>query len=174
MAKAFKLPISARQKIGRYKEKNPTATIQEIADKFGCTYQQARKAINDWDAGALSRPRATKPPKTSKQSPFEGGKGDVSSDKSADQILEEQFLNACELLETATLSVDVRIQLIEKCYNMRKTIQQLRLEKHIKQADATLIGIIVRMFEPEAPDDRIIEIYKEAYAMYKSGNFSKS
>ena len=169
MAKAFKLPISARQKIGKYKEKNPTATIQEIADKFGCTYQQARKAINDWDAGALSRPRAN----IKQKSPFEGGKGDVSSDKSADQILEEQFLNACELLETATLSVDVRIQLIEKCYNMRKTIQQLRLEKHIKQADATLIGIIVRMFEPEASDDRIIEIYKEAYAMYKSGNFHK-
>lgn len=168
MAKAFKLPISTRQKIGKYKEKNPTATIQEIADKFGCTYQQARKAINDWEAGALSRPRATKPPKSPTRESVAG-----EERQSADQILEEQFLNACELLETATLTVDIKIQLIEKCYNMRKTIQQLRLEKHIKQTDATLIGIIVRMFEPEASDDRVIEVYREAYAMYKSGNFNR-
>ena len=117
----------------------------------------------------MSRPRATKPPKSATRESIAG-----EERQSADQILEEQFLNACELLETATLAVDSKIQLIEKCYNMRKTIQQLRLEKHIKQTDATLIGIMVRMFEPEASDDRIIEIYKEAYAMYKSGNYQRS
>lgn len=158
--KALKLCISTRQSIGKYKEKNPNATIGEIAAKFRCTYQQARKAINDWETGQLSRPRASKGEKSVKANTIT---------ESPDTLLENQFQLALSSMElNKDMPSETRIQLLEKCFSMRKIIQSLRLEKHIKRADAALIGIIIRKFEPDASDDRIIEIYQESHEKYRS------
>jgi len=50
---------------------------------------------------------------------------------------------------------------------MRKTLQQINLENHIKKTDAGIIANIIRKFKPDAGDDDIIKIYKEAVELWK-------
>lgn len=156
--KALKMTISTRQRIGKFREDNPKIPITEIAEKFNCTYQQARKAIEDWKNGNLSRPRNRK----SKNIEI----ADITTPP--DTMLENQFRIVLGSLESnLDLTVDVRTQLLDKCFSMRKQIQSLRLEHHIKRADAALIAIIIRKYEPTASDDRVLEIYQESLDIYR-------
>ncbi len=157
MAKANKLVISTRQRIGKYKEENPDTTLAELAAKFNCTFNQARKAVADWNEGTLRRPAVRK--QTIK----------IDTDSNSDEIIERQFhLAVCQLEADSEMTVETRINLVEKCIKIRKILQSLRLERHIKRADAVLFGIIVKMYEPDASDDRIIEIYNQAVEIYKN------
>jgi len=153
------LPRATRQRIGVFKRRNPNANYWEIADKFNCTYDQARRACHDYEAGKLTRsaPKA-KPIDTDI----------VSTGKTADQLLESQFEYALVSLDLdKDIRIDSRVQYLDKLFGMRKTIQQVKLESHIKRLDATIIGAIIRRYEPDASDERIIEIYKEEFVKLK-------
>lgn len=160
MAKANKLVLSKRQSIWKYKEKNADTTIQELAQKFNCTINQARKAVEDGRAGKLTRTKITK---------NKAIYTEETMNQNPDILLEKQFnIAVAELDADTTLDVESRINLLSKCINIRKTLQSLRLERYIKRADSVLFGIVIRMYEPEASDDRVIEIYKQAVEIYQS------
>lgn len=129
--KANTLTLQRRQQIGRYKEKFPTATYGEIAEKFNVTYNQARNACNDFKAGKLHRTRPRPKPKPVR---------DIVEKFSADELLERQYHTAVAALESnINIAVDERIKLLESMFQMRKILQNLRLEAYIKRADAGVI-----------------------------------
>ena len=158
--KAPKLVISTRQSIGRYKKNNPKATTNEIAAKFGCTAQQVRKAISDFNQGLLSKPKSNNKAQ------------DVGEllNRPADELLEEQYhYSIAQVSADKKLGTDVRVQMLKDIFGMRKIIQSLRLESHLKRTDAVILGIIIRRFLPQATDDDIIAIYNESLAIYRGG-----
>lgn len=153
------LPRATRQRIGVFKRRNPIANYFEIADKFNCTYDQARRACHDYEQGKLTRNM----PKTKQPKPEINIAG-----KTTDQLLESQFEYAIASLESdADIPIDSRVQYLDKLFGMRKIIQQVKLESHIKRLDATIIGAIIRRYEPDASDERVIEIYKEEFVKLK-------
>lgn len=157
--KAKQLSFSLKQKIGIYKERNPRASIRFIAELFGVTYNQARRAITQWQRGEL---RKTKP--RTKLKKIE----EIRAELTPDETLERQFHFAVAQLEsTANLAADERIRLLESLFSMRKILQNIRLESHIKRTDAGVIKEIVRKYEPNASDDDVIKIYLEAVERWK-------
>jgi hypothetical protein len=159
MAKAPQLAHSKKLEIARYKKKFPTASIVEISLHYNVTYDQARRAIMQDQAGELRR---TKP--RAKKADVEK----IIEVHDMDSLLEKQFHFALAQLERdATIAVDERVSLLDKLFSSRKILQQVRLESHIKRADSVIIAQIVRRFEPDASDERIIAIYKEELEKWK-------
>lgn len=157
--KASPLPIQKKQQIGKYKEKFPTASYHEIADNFNITYNQARSACVDYRAGKLHRTKPRPKPKAIDE---------ITDTFSADELLERQYHKAVAALESEkNLTVDERIKLLESLFQMRKILQNLRLESFIKRADAGVIKVIIKRFLPDATDDDVIKIYLEAVERWK-------
>lgn len=158
--KAPQLTLAKRQQIGRYKEKFPTATIAVIAEQFNCSYNQARNAINDYKSGKLHR---TKP--RAKYKSIE----EVKEKYTPDELLELQFHKSLAHLEKdAQIATDERIKLLEMLFSMRRILQNIRLESHIKRVDAGVIKEIIRKFIPDATDESVIKIYLEAVERWKA------
>lgn len=158
-----KTPPLSRNKqllIGKYHEANPEASKKEIQLHFGCTYNQVIHAINNFLSGKLHRK-----PVVMQQSK----RAEARQKKfTPEQMLENQFHLAIASLDIDTkLQTDERIALLEKLVNMRKRFQSMQLESHIKRTDAALLAIIVRKFKPEATDDDVVKIYKEALELWK-------
>ncbi len=159
MVKAPTIALSLRQKIGRYKDKNPKATIGECAQKFNVTYNQARRAIMQWQSGVLRRSRPKARPKDISE---------LVASHSADELLEMQYHKSIAALESNhNLATDERIKLLESLFAMRKILQALKLENHIKRVDAGIIKLIIKKYAPEVTDDEVIKIYLEAVEKWK-------
>jgi hypothetical protein len=158
--KAPALRHSTKIAIARYKKKYPTASLDEIAQKYNCTANQVRYALDQDKRGELRRsPGRTKYKDVEK----------VKSEKTADELLESQFQHAIAQLEAdGKLAADMRIALLEKLFNMMKTLQATKLVGHLKRADALIIARIVKRYEPEATDQRVIEIYREELEKHRA------
>jgi hypothetical protein len=146
--------------IGKYHEANPEASKKEIQLHFVVTYNQVIHAIKNFESGKLHRK-----PVALQQS----RKAETRQRKyTAEEMLENQFHLAVAGLDVDTkMQTDTRITLLEKLVNMRKRFQSMQLESHIKRTDAALIALIVRKFKPEATDDDVVKIYKEALELWK-------
>lgn len=156
--KAPPLILSRRQAIGRYKDKFPNASYGEIADHFNCTVDQARSAIKGWQSGELKRSR----PRVKAKSV------EVAKEKDADSLLDSQFHHSIAQLEADIKTpASERIAMLEKLTVIRKTLQQVSLQTHIKKADAIVFAAVVRRFKPDASDEDIIKIYHEIVAELK-------
>lgn len=153
MKKTPALSLSLRQRIAKYKERNPLAKISEVADQFNVTYDQARKAVADYKKGLLNRSKPRKKKSIDLSEAME---------TPADKILEIQYHTAAAQLEISSdLAVDERIAMLDKLFTMRKTLQQVRLENHIKRVDASVFSALVRKFKPDADDEEVIKYYRE-------------
>jgi hypothetical protein len=87
-------------------------------------------------------------------------------EKTAEQILMEQFHTAvAELSTQKKMDLQVRIKLIGDLTAMRRELQRLQLQSHMKAADAGVVAAIIRRYQPEATEDDVIKIYMEATAM---------
>lgn len=151
--KAHPLPKSTRVKIGRKKEKHPHLTYAELARQFGCTYDQARKAHHDYRDGGLTGLRRPK----SKVIEMEGSS------------LMEAFQTAVDRLNGDTeLTGSELVVMLERLARARHTIQQMELTGHLRRTDAEIIARIIRRYEPEATDDRVIAIYREELELWKA------
>ena len=157
--KAQKLTRQKKLAIGKYKNKNPKATYYEIAETYGCTYEQARSACVAFKAGELTRIKSRV-----KNSDID----EIVESQTADELLEGQYHTAVAQLQAETrILVEDRVKLLESLFAMRKILQQLRLESFIKRADAGVIRIIIKKFLPDASDDDVIKIYLEAVERWK-------
>lgn len=156
--KSTMLPLYIKQQIAKHKEKYPQDSARIIADKFNCTTNQVYSALKKDKAGLLKRKQA---PKKTKQI-------EKILEESTDSIIENQFKFAAAQLESnKDLAVENRIVLIEKLQNIRKSVKSMKLESHIKKIDANILASIIRRFEPEANDDRVIEVYREEFEKCK-------
>lgn len=157
--KANPLSKNQKMKIGKYADNNPNANMVDISKEFKCTYNQVLYALKLYRAGRLH----TNKPKTRKKNVDV-----IITDRSPEKIIENQFHRSLGELEAdLQLSVNDRVVMLDKLVTMRKTLQQINLENHIKKTDAGIIAIIVRKFKPDASDDDVIKIYKEALELWK-------
>ena len=157
--KATALTRQKKERIGKYKEKYPTANYYEIAQKFKCTYDQASKACKDYRNGYLFREKTETKPADIQT---------VIDTMTADELLEKQYHTAVAQLEVEkNISIESRVRLLDSLFSMRKILQQLKLESFIKRADAGIIKNIIKRFKPDATDDEVIKIYLEEYERWK-------
>jgi hypothetical protein len=157
--KAPNLTRRRRIAIGRFKEKNLTYTFYELADEFHCTYNQARKAYEDYRSGKLS----LKKPFEKKNSFLQ-----ITTLQAADELLERQYQVAMAELDAAdNLLIEDRVKILNQLCSMRKMLQQLRMEAFIKRADSGVICILVRHFLPDASDEDVYKLYISAMEQWK-------
>lgn len=153
MAKARALSRQLKIRIGRYKERNPKTTYGEVAAEFGVTYDQARTAHKQHTSGAL---------RTSKSRSKRGKVEEIITTTTADELIERQHLAALAELELdKKLGVSDRIEMLDTLCRIAKSSRTMRLEAHLKRLDAGVIARIVRRYEPDATDERVIEVYRE-------------
>jgi len=158
MAKSTKISNSTRQAIVKYKNNNPEATANEVASRFNVTPEQVNYAYQLDKAGKLKRGYSRKPPKLPTDT------GDVTTD----ELLDKEYRSAVLALSLdENINASERVDLLVKITNVRKYMQQIRLESHMKKTDAGILAIIIRRFMPEATEDTIIQIYKEAESLWK-------
>lgn len=154
MAKSPSLLKSTKERIGKYKASNPNSTIGEVANKFACSYSQARTAIEDYKAGKLKSTQKKGVSKSKIQSIIDNSLPDDSLREEYEYVLSS--IRADKKIESTQ-----RVLLLDKLISMRKTLQIISLENHLKRADAELISMIIRRFDPSATNERIIQIYNE-------------
>ena len=148
--KAHPLPKSTRCKIGKKKEGHPNLTYGELASQFNCTYEQARRAHHQFRDGHLS-----------------GRKRRRNKEVTSGGTLSDLFQSALDNALTSDLNAMESVAAVERLARSRHTIQQLELTGHMKRTDAAIIAQIIRRYEPDADDDKVIAIYREEYALWK-------
>lgn len=162
MAKAKPINVATKIRIAKHKEKHPDISITNISELFNVSYEQARRSIIDYKKGKYSRPGERGKCKKAK---------DIMEESSPDEIFESQFHLSLALLESeASIGAIDRINALEKIAKIRKSNQSIELERHLKRADAGVVAAIVRRYEPEATNERIIVVYREEFEKLKVEN----
>lgn len=158
LKKAANIAKSTKISIGRYKERNPSASIREVADKFNVTYDQARNAIQNWKLGKLKVTPARQKRKKIQE----------AKEMPTDYLLEKQYKTLLAQLDSDDkMPADARAQMLDKLFSMRKTLQQVKLESHLKKTDAQVFSALVRKFKPQASDEDVIAVYREVVESLK-------
>lgn len=156
--KAASLKNYMQSRIGKYSEDNPNVNIKDISLKFNVTYNQAYSAIQKYKAGLLKQPK----PKKDAPPPKELLELDTV------EILKKTYHAAvAELNVCSDVRISDKITMLDKAFSMRKTLQQIELEGHIKKTDAAIIAAIIRRFAPDSTDEDIIKIYREEMEKWK-------
>lgn len=147
---------SRKRKIAKFKKDNPNITYKQLAEKFGCSFHQARGAVKAFESGDLEYQKKRPPKKM--QAVYT-----VESKNDADRIdrLESITDNFLTYLEQAELQPDEKLQHINKLTQTLQTLQKMQLQAHLKEVDANIITRIIRRYEPNITNDEIIKIYHE-------------
>jgi hypothetical protein len=163
--RAKKLPIATRRRIGRHWQKT-SCSIPELAEQFGITHDQARSIVADTKSGALDKPNSTKHEERARAK----ARASILSRDPAD-ILEEQYgIALADLSLQSELSASERIKLLDALSKIKRTIQQTRLEGHIRTTDAGVIMNIMRRFQPNLTEEGAITIYREELEKWRGQN----
>jgi len=164
--KASNLTPQKRLTIGKFKSKNLNMTYYELADKYHCTYHQARGAYIDYRDGKLTRTKSRINIKDVKE---------IMLIQTADELLEKQYHTAIAALEIENkISIEDRVKLLESLFSMRKILQQLNIEKFMKNTDAGVVRIIIQKYVPDLTNDEFVKIYLEAKERWKIERKMKS
>lgn len=158
--KANALPTSTRTKIARWAVDNPSASMTEVAEKFGVTVHQARYYHQQYLSGKLTR----KPPKKAHTR-----KNRAITMKSTEELIEEQVRQAVEdLYNDAEVAPVERLDALSTAVSVRRVAQQVGLQQHLAKVKADIVAEMVRELKPEATDEDIIKLYKRAEDRVKS------
>jgi hypothetical protein len=153
MSKAHPISVTLKLRIAKHKEKHDNISFVELAQLFNVSYDQARSAVMDYKSGKLNVKNVKK---------VKSNSSEIKDKYTTEELFDSQFHQALADLEAAEdMNVLERINALEKIAKIRKALQSVRLEAHLKRADADIIAAIIRRYDPDASDERIIEIYKE-------------
>ncbi len=157
---------STKETIGKYKQDYPKATIAEIARKFSVTEGQARRAIEQFEDGTLSRKVYRQP--LAKIKKLTEGEGALS----AEEIIDKEYHRSAAALHCAThLAPDERIISLRNLVSTGGMIAKQKLEAHMKSPDAGFIMSLYRKFvNPSLTDAEIITMYFEDLDRFKLQN----
>lgn len=150
--RARALPKSTKIRIGKFYAKNQDFTFDELAVRFQCTYQQARRAAHEYASGALNGPKYRT--RRAVQA--------LALQKPAEDVLQEQYhVCAAQLAAQTDIPLSERVSLMDRLVSVKKQLQNMRLQSHMRRADASVIMVMVRRFKPEWTEDQIIAFYSE-------------
>ena len=157
--KAATIAKSLRIRIGKFREKNPDNTMQAIAEYFNVSYHQARAAWLDYSSGKLTQRRESVNNRKAMT---------IKNNMSTDALFDEQIhMSLAQVEADGSMSVADRVALLDKLSAASKNVRNMKLEAHIKKTDAGIVAAIIRRFEPDASDERVIQIYREEAERWK-------
>lgn len=132
-------------------------SVADLADRKNITYNQARNIMRKGKGGKLAAPSVMRKKDLTK-----------SLQKDFDEILNEQLKYAAAQLDVDTgMNAVDRVTMLHKLASTKKETQKMSIEAHLKTTDAVLIAAIIRRYEPDATDDRVIKIYYEELEKWK-------
>lgn len=152
--KSRRIAVSTQEEIAKVyldaKRKKQKISMQQIASRYNVTQNQVKWAIMQYRNGRFTGRRWRK-----RKLP--------DDDRPSDEILESQYQKALRKLDAdeKDLTALEYISAIGELITYRKTLQQINLAGHIRSRDAEYISELVWYFEPEASNDRIIQILNE-------------
>jgi hypothetical protein len=165
--KSSTLRASTQKKIGQFYADNPDATYPEIAHRFNITVRQAEYAVNKFLNGELEGKSNTRGSDKQTLQRAQALRTKKGFDKQA--LFQEQLeIAIVQLSLSDKLDVLARIKALESIAYLERVVQQTELVGMLKNKDGNVIREIIRLFEPDATDKRVIEIYKQAEAVWLS------
>ena len=93
---------------------------------------------------------------------------DLDFSGSLNEMIQSQASMVVQQLYNEDLDSATRTKLLEKLAKIQKDMQKTELQNHLKSLDAKIVTKLVRRFKPDADDDEVIKIYKEAVAEAKN------
>lgn len=147
------IPDLIATKIGRDKERDPSLSYIALARKHNVTYDQARYAHKRFVAGKLQRVRVQKSEKKILAEKYES---------TFDELFDQEMKFTLDLLSARGENVDPvqRSQVLER-------LQKMSITKHLRSADAGFLAFLVRKFVPDASDQQVIKLIREAQVEFK-------
>lgn len=95
---------------------------------------------------------------------------DLNFSEGLNELIKSQAAVAVQQLYQEELSGSERVKQLEKLAKIQKDMQKTELQSHLKSLDAKIVSILIRRFRPEATDNEVIKIYKEAVSEAKTKN----
>ncbi|KAB2967523.1 hypothetical protein [Zoogloea sp.] len=86
---------------------------------------------------------------------------DLESFSDVHDFMEHQIVLVARTMNKTKLGAEERLKMIKDLASMQKSLQALKLEKHLQNVDAVLVARIMRRFDQKLTDDDIIRIVKE-------------
>lgn len=157
----IKRPALSEEQCSRYykEAKKHKWSVATLKREKNITYEQARNVMRKGDSGKLQTSRT----KTKTHNVDE-----VIETLTFHEIIEHQLHYAAAQLHTdKAMCHNDKIQLLNKLVGTKAVAQKMSIESHIKTTDAEIIASIVRRYEPDASDERIILVYKEELEKWK-------
>lgn len=163
MPRSKSLDESQQQVVAEFAINHPDESDALVAARHGCSISQVRYAKKKAQAGELQIRRDHITDRL---------KADAIR-ATTDQVtlLDEQIHTVLAQLAAAPdMKVADRAAVLRTISLTKRTAQVLRLEAHMKNADAALICTLIRRFLPAATDDECITIYHEEVARCKASH----
>lgn len=161
---AKKRPALSQSQQRRYWQiaKDKRLNGKQLMREVNCTYDQALYILQLGKDGKLDTDNLS-------EKRIEEAK-ELLEDKTFDELLEDEMETSLALLTLdKTMDPKVKIPLLQKIIQTRSALQKIRLENHMNVTDAGIVAGIVRRYEPDASNDRVLTIYHEEEAKWQAG-----
>lgn len=144
------------KQIAAWKSLHPELSHKELAETFNITEAQARYSLQKYSDFALMQNT-----KNGRQI-ISGIIGDFIDEEKV--ISSQMTVILSELESNAEMAASSRLQMMNNYLTLKNKYQSLKLVKHLKGIDASIVASIIRRYEPNATDEDVIKIFKEELA----------
>ena len=157
--RASPLNPKRQRQVAIFYDKNKLSgwSAEDVATEFNCRPQQVYYAYKRYKSGTLGNP----PKKHRKVE-------EILSKEDSDTILSKQLHIALSELHADTqLTAEQRTNTLKDLIVIRKTLQQIELQNHLRRTDAEFLAWLIRKhIMPDATNDEIVKFYREAMQQY--------
>lgn len=159
--KAPSLLRSKRLAIGKDSVKFPDMTAAELAARHNCTEAQARRAVEQYNAGGLEVGR--------KRQPVAKIQRIITSDDVSTIVRRQAHYSAAALEAASFYNPDERILALNKLVATLVLIDKQELASHLKGADADFVAFLFRQFvRADLTNAEIVKLYHQYHEKWKS------
>lgn len=139
-------------------------TIAQIQLK----YKRYKPTVHQINAVKYGKVKLTATPRKDSFDSPEGAEEPVRSGRTVTELLQSNLVTSLEDMEVRTgLTPQDRSFMLEKLARVDRHIKSSQLESALGRRDSSVIAALVRLYEPNATDEDIVRIYKQAVEITK-------
>lgn len=153
--KSAQLSDGQRQEVADWAVNHPEESDREVGLRFGCTPNQVRYARQLADAGEIivRRDRASRQLRIA----------EAMSEADVEEILARQITRLLAQLDADDdMPAKDRAWCLNQVTRIQQRLEDMRLDNVLKSANTGIVRELVRLYEPEASEKRIVEQYQRA------------
>ena len=91
--------------------------------------------------------------------------------KTVRDMLAEQLASATAKLGEKTIQPEAHLTELKKVSSIQRHLEATSLEAYLKNPDSRLIGVMMRLVDPELTDDDIVKLHEQAKAIIMQERF---